>query len=112
MTQSAVVMRSAERLFRSAGGLVRAVNGIDLVVDGGECVAVMGPSGSGKSTLLSLLGALESPSGGSVEVLGVELSALSPEERARFRRSRIGFVFQDHDLLPFLSAVENVELAI
>src|ERR1700704_1403165 len=105
MRSKAVVMRAAERNYRSAGGLVRAVNGIDLVVEEGECVAVMGPSGSGESTLLSLVGALELPSAGSVEVLGVELSSSSPEERARFRRSQIGFVFQDHDLLPFLTAV-------
>jgi len=110
---SAVVdVRDAERQYRTPGGIVHAVNGIDLHVEAGECIAVMGPSGSGKSTLLALLGALEPASAGSVKVLGVEVGALSAEERTDFRRHHIGFVFQDLGLLPYLTAAENVAFGI
>lgn len=107
-----VDVRNAERRYRTPGGIVRAVNGIDLHVESGECIAIMGPSGSGKSTLLALLGALEPASAGSVKVIGVELGALSAEECTDFRRRHVGFVFQDLGLLPFLTAAENVAFGI
>lgn len=102
----------AVRHFRTRGGTVRAVDGIDMEIDEGQCVAIMGPSGSGKSTLLALLGALDVTSSGTVEVLGAQPSSMTDERRARFRRDHIGFVFQDLDLLPFLTAAENVAFGI
>ncbi len=111
-TEAAIVLRGAEQHYSTPGGVVRAVNGVDLHVDRGECLAIMGPSGSGKSTLLALIGAIERPSAGSVEVLGTELGSLSEEARADFRRRHLGFVFQDLDLLPFLTAAENVAFGI
>jgi putative ABC transport system ATP-binding protein len=109
---SAVQLRGAERHYHTAAGLVRAVDGVDLEIAAGRCVAVTGPSGCGKSTLLSLVGALERPSGGEVTVLGTDLGTLSDEERARWRREHVGFIFQAYDLLPFLTAVENVALQV
>ena len=94
--------------YRTAAGQVRSVDGIDLEVEAGTSVAVVGPSGCGKSTLLGLLGGLEEPTRGKIWIGDTELSALSEVERARLRREQIGFVFQSYDLLPFLSAFENV----
>jgi ABC-type lipoprotein export system ATPase subunit len=97
------------RDYRVAGEVVHAIDGVDLSVEPGSRVAIVGPSGSGKSTLLSLVGALESPSAGEVWVGDARISALSETKRTELRRQRIGFVFQAHDLLPFLTARENVE---
>jgi putative ABC transport system ATP-binding protein len=85
---------------------------VDLVVEAGEMVAVMGPSGSGKSTLLTIAGSLEEPTAGEVFVEGTALSRLSRDERARLRRRHIGYVFQDFNLLPGLTAVENVTMPL
>jgi putative ABC transport system ATP-binding protein len=89
---------------------VRALDGLDLRVEPGELVAVMGPSGSGKSTLLHLAGGLDEPTSGAVVVEGTLLSGLSTKELARLRRRSIGYVFQDLNLVPALTAVENVAL--
>jgi len=89
---------------------VRALVDVDLSVEPGALVAVMGPSGSGKSTLLTIAGSLEQPSAGEVRVGGARLSAMSRDERARLRRRSIGYVFQDFNLIPALTAVENVAL--
>ena len=91
---------------------VHALSGVDLAVDGGELVAVMGPSGSGKSTLLTIAGSLEQPTRGEVLVGGIALSGLSRNRLARLRRRAIGYVFQDFNLLPGLTAVENVALPL
>lgn len=93
----------------AGGSAVRAVDGVDLVIEAGSCVAIVGPSGCGKSTLLGLLGGLEKPSVGRIWLDGTEISSLPEAERARMRRESIGFVFQSYDLLPFLTAEENVE---
>ncbi len=95
--------------YRAGGTTVRAVDGVDLTIEAGSRVAIVGPSGCGKSTLLGLLGGLEKPSAGSIWLDGTEISALSESERARIRRESIGFVFQSYDLLPFLTAQENVD---
>ena len=92
------------------GGVVRALDGVELDVLRGEWVAVTGPSGCGKSTLLHLLAALDSPTSGTVQVLGANLGTLRNVER--FRRTRVGLVFQLHNLLPQLSAQQNVEVAM
>lgn len=91
---------------------VRALNGIDLVVAPGEFVAVMGPSGCGKSTLLHLAGALEPPSAGRVLVAGRDVGCLNPAEAAELRRRQVAYVFQKLNLIPALSAVENVMLPL
>jgi putative ABC transport system ATP-binding protein len=91
---------------------VRALVDVDLSVEPGALVAVMGPSGSGKSTLLTIAGSLEEPSAGEVTVGGARLSALSRDERARLRRRSIGYVFQDFNLLAGLTAIENVTLPL
>jgi putative ABC transport system ATP-binding protein len=105
-------LHDVERVYRTGGGEVRALDGIDLSLDEGEMVAVEGASGSGKSTLLQLLGALDQPTSGSLQLNGRELSTLSESERTGVRASEIGFVFQAFNLIPTLSAVENVEIAM
>lgn len=91
---------------------VHAVNGIDLTIDEGEFVSIIGPSGSGKSTLLNLLGCLDLPSRGHVYFDARDTSSLSLKELTRVRREKVGFVFQEFNLLPVLSALENVELPL
>ena len=98
-------------LTKKYGGSVTALQGITFSLKRGEWIAVMGPSGSGKSTLLNVLGCLDSPSSGQVKVDGCELSSLRPRELARFRAEKVGFVFQQFHLVPYLTAVENVMLA-
>jgi putative ABC transport system ATP-binding protein len=105
-------LRQVWKLYGSGPARVQALREIDLAVEGGELVAVMGPSGSGKSTLLAIAGSLEEPSSGEVLVSGSAMSAMTPNERARLRRRAIGYVFQDFNLLPGLSAVENVALPL
>ena len=90
------------------GGVTGALNGVSLAVEEGEFTAVMGPSGSGKSTLLNLIAGLDRPTSGSVTVAGSDLGRMSEAALARFRRDRIGFVFQFFHLLPNLTALENV----
>ena len=92
------------------GERVHALRGVSLSIARGEYVAIAGPSGCGKSTLLHLLGGIDTPSGGSVEIEGVRLTSLSDRELTRLRLTRIGFVFQRFHLLPVLTARENVEL--
>jgi putative ABC transport system ATP-binding protein len=91
---------------------VAALRAVSLQVSGGELVAIMGPSGSGKSTLLSIAGTLEEPSEGSVVICGANVAALAARERSRLLRRTIGFVFQSYNLLPGLTAVENVALPL
>jgi putative ABC transport system ATP-binding protein len=91
---------------------VRALDGVSVQVRAGELVAVMGPSGSGKSTLLNLAGALDLPSSGAVEIEGQVTTALRPEQLAALRRRRVGVVFQDLNLIPSLTAAENIGLPL
>ena len=91
---------------------VEALRDVNLHISGGEIVAIMGPSGSGKSTLLSLLGGVDTPSSGQVLLEGVDLSTLDDNQRTLIRRRRLGFIFQAFNLLPILTAVENVALPL
>ena len=109
---SALQLRRVAKVYGSGAGEVAALRGIDLRVEPGELVAVMGPSGSGKSTLLTIAGSLEEPTSGEVEVGGVALSQLSRNQRAALRRRAIGYVFQDFNLLAGLTAAENVSLPL
>jgi putative ABC transport system ATP-binding protein len=92
------------------GEVVHALRGVSLRVDAGDYVAIAGPSGSGKSTLLQLVGGIDTPSAGTVELLGIRLDTLSDRKLTRLRLTRLGFIFQRFHLLPVLSESENVEL--
>jgi putative ABC transport system ATP-binding protein len=105
-------LRNVSKVYGQGAAEVQALRGIDLTIGAGTMVAVMGPSGSGKSTLLTIAGSLEEPTSGSVWVGGSELTAMSRSERARLRRRSIGYVFQDFNLLPGLTAAENVALPL
>ena len=105
-------LKDVSRVHRTGGGEVRALDGVDLSIGVGELVAIEGPSGSGKSTLLQLLGALDRPTSGSVLFDGRELGGLDDGELTRVRSRDIGFVFQSFNLIPTLTAAENVEAAM
>ncbi|MBR7190235.1 MAG: ABC transporter ATP-binding protein [Oscillospiraceae bacterium] len=104
--------KDLRKTYGSGEAEVRALDGVDLKVDRGESVAVVGTSGSGKSTLLHMLGGLDRPSSGSVSVDGRDLSTLKDEELTIFRRRKIGFVFQSYNLVPVLSVRENIVLPV
>jgi putative ABC transport system ATP-binding protein len=104
--------RSLQRTFGSGELRVEALRGVDLKVRQGEFLAIMGPSGSGKSTLLHLLGGVDSPTSGQVLLEGADLAALNDDQRTVIRRQRIGFIFQSFNLLPTLTAEENVALPL
>lgn len=105
-----IELRDVRREYLVGGQLVRALDGVDLVLEGGGFVSVVGPSGAGKSTLLHLLGALDSPDSGSILFQGKEIGSLNDEAQSRFRRKQVGFVFQFFNLLPTMSAWENVAI--
>ncbi len=105
-------LTDVRRSFRRGPTEVRAVDGIDLVIRAGEFVAIEGPSGSGKTTLLQLLGGLERPTSGRLSFGGSELSALGDKDLTRFRARDVGFVFQHFNLIPTLTASENVLAAL
>ena len=103
---------SIEKEYAAGGVRVRALRGVDLSVPRGEMVAIMGPSGCGKTTLLNCLSGLDEFDGGEVFVGGESISGMSDRRRTRFRAERMGFIFQTYNLIPVLSAVENVELPL
>ena len=109
---NALELRHVSKTYGSGPTEVHALRDVDLAVERGELVAVMGPSGSGKSTRLTIAGSLEEPSSGQALVDGIDLATVSRVDRARMRRRSIGYVFQDFNLLPGLTAAENVTLPL
>jgi putative ABC transport system ATP-binding protein len=107
---SLIELTGIERVFTLGDSEVHALHALDLAVEAGEYVAIMGPSGSGKSTLLNLLGLLDRPNAGTYRLEGRDVTTLSAEEQAQVRRERIGFVFQSFHLVPRLTAAENIAL--
>jgi putative ABC transport system ATP-binding protein len=105
-------LRQVSKTYGQGAAEVQALHEVDLTVDTGTMVAVMGPSGSGKSTLLTIAGSLEEPDSGEVLVAGHALAGMSQNAKARLRRRTIGYVFQDFNLLPGLTAAENVSLPL
>jgi putative ABC transport system ATP-binding protein len=109
---SSLELLNVTKHYGNGAAEVHALRDVTLVVEPGELVAVMGPSGSGKSTLLTIAGSLESPTSGEVLIGGAGLTGMNRDELARLRRHAIGYVFQDFNLLPGLTAVENVALPL
>ena len=110
-TDAAVIrLTGVRKAYRTGQGEVSALSDVNLSIGAGEFVSIMGPSGSGKSTLLNLLSALDKPSAGRVELAGRDIAAMSDDEVTLFRRQKIGLIFQFFNLLPTLTALENVLL--
>jgi putative ABC transport system ATP-binding protein len=105
-------LRRVSKVYGQGAAVVHALDEVSLEVDAGTMVAVMGPSGSGKSTLLTIAGSLEEPTSGQVLVAGRDLATMSRNDKAQLRRQSIGYVFQDFNLLPGLTAAENVALPL
>jgi len=112
MSRAMLELREVSKTYGTGAAEVQALRNVDLSVQAGAMVAVMGPSGSGKSTLLTIAGSLEDPTSGEVLVGGTELSGLSRNAKARLRRRTVGYVFQDFNLLAGLTAAENVALPL
>lgn len=112
MSELLIAMKQIKKSYQTNGEVVKALNGVTLDVFKGESIAVMGQSGSGKSTLLSIIGGLNPPSDGSIQIDGINLYTLSQEKRADFRLKYLGFVFQQFQLIPYLTAIENVMLPL
>ena len=111
-TRPLIQVRGLDKKYHRGAEEIDVLRGLNLDVDAGQFVAFMGPSGSGKTTLLNLLGGLDVPSAGTVNVAGTDLSSLSRRERAAWRSRHVGFVFQVYNLVPVLTAFRNVELPL
>ncbi len=111
MSDAIIQIRDLRKVYRAGDVDVPALRGVDLEVQRGEFLAIVGPSGSGKSTLFHILGGLTPPSSGSIHLNGKDLLALSEAERTELRKTTVGFVFQKYNLLPTLTAADNIEIA-
>jgi putative ABC transport system ATP-binding protein len=107
-----VEVRGVTKVFKTGRGEVRAIDGVDLDIYEGEYLSVMGPSGSGKSTLFNMIGALDRPTSGTVEIGGVFLGKINAREAAYFRSQHMGYIFQAYNLIPSLTALQNVALPV
>lgn len=105
---NAVTVKNLSKVFRQGDESIRAVDNISFTVAPGELVAIVGQSGSGKTTLLNLIGGIEHPSSGSVEVGGMNVCTADDETLSKIRRKKIGYIFQDFNLIPILTAEENI----
>jgi putative ABC transport system ATP-binding protein len=112
MSQAAATAEAAYKIYGSGDGEVRALDGVSITFDKGKFTAIMGPSGSGKSTLMHCIAGLDSLTSGSVTIGGVDLSGLNDKELTKLRRDQVGFVFQAFNLIPTLSAEENIVLPL
>ena len=112
MSEAVISARGVTKTFETGAHTVWALRGVDLEVREGDFLALVGPSGSGKTTLLNMLGALDTPTGGDLTVLGRQIATLSTHGRAEMRLQSIGFVFQAYNLVPVLTALENVEFVL
>ena len=112
MSTLLIDVRDLTKRFDHQGTVIEVLSGLDLQVERGEQVAIVGKSGAGKSTLLHILGTLDAPSSGTIRVLGEDISKLSPKALAEFRNRTIGFMFQFHHLLPDFTALENVMMPL
>ncbi len=111
-TNNALETRLVTKTYKTDFGTIHAVDEVDITVAAGEFIALVGPSGSGKTTMLSMLAALLQPTSGQILLDGVDLASMGEVERVSLRREKIGFTFQANNLVPYLSAVENVELML
>ncbi len=111
-TDALVKLRGVAKDYRRGAEVVHVLHALDLDIPAGEFLALMGPSGSGKSTLLNLIGGIDRPSAGAIEIAGQRIDAMNERELGRWRASHIGFIFQMYNLLPVLSAERNVELPL
>jgi putative ABC transport system ATP-binding protein len=112
MPRAVVDAKNLQKVFRMGDVDVRALDGINITINEGEMVSIMGPSGSGKSTLMYIIGCLDKPSGGSYILNGHDVSTLDDDELSHIRNSSIGFIFQAYHLIPQLNIIENVELPL
>ena len=106
---SVITTKNLSRHFQDGENIIKAVDDISLNIEAGEFTAIIGPSGSGKSTLLNLIGGLDNPTSGAVELSGTDIAKMSGSALSDFRRDHIGFIFQSYNLIPVLSAEENIE---
>jgi putative ABC transport system ATP-binding protein len=107
-----VELENVHKIYMTGSVPVRALAGVELVIGKGEYVSIMGPSGCGKSTLLNIIGAIDAPTQGRIRVAGVDLLGLTDDDLSDFRRDRVGFVYQFYNLIPSLTAYENIELPL
>jgi putative ABC transport system ATP-binding protein len=105
-------VRQLKKSYESGSGILTVLDDITFSLESGETFAIVGPSGSGKTTLLGLCAGLDQPDSGSIELCGVEINTLNEDERARLRNQKVGFIFQDFQLLPTLTALENVAVPL
>ena len=106
----AVETKNLRKIYNAHGVITKALDGVDIKIEKGEFVVIIGPSGSGKSTLLNIIGALDLPSEGSVFIDGIEMTKLNTKQLAALRNQKVGFIFQSFNLVQRLTAIENVEL--
>ena len=110
MSEPVVELKGVSKIYTLGSNKIHALDNVDLNIQKGEFISVMGPSGSGKSTLLNLVGCLDLPTGGAVLIDGIDTSGLNDDRLTTIRRDKIGFIFQQFNLIPTLTAIENVEM--
>ncbi|WP_321419397.1 ABC transporter ATP-binding protein [uncultured Methanomethylovorans sp.] len=110
MQDPIVQLTSVKKIYKLGTSRIHALNGVDLSIEKGDFVTIMGSSGSGKSTMLNLIGCLDQPTEGTVKINGTDLSLLNDDQLTEIRRNNIGFIFQQFNLIPTLTAIENVEM--